>query len=49
MKSLAEDIEGELIIESINGTKIGVCFYASLPFYEGNTMLISENSCSLKK
>ena len=46
MKGLAEDIEGAFTIESVNGTKISVCFDASIPFQEKNTMVIAEKTAA---
>ncbi|MEO5891454.1 MAG: histidine kinase dimerization/phosphoacceptor domain -containing protein [Ferruginibacter sp.] len=42
MKGLAEDIEGEFTVESVNGMQIIVYFNASIPFQGTNTMVISD-------
>ncbi|MEO5891455.1 MAG: sensor histidine kinase [Ferruginibacter sp.] len=46
MEGLVEDIDGELTIESVNGTQISVCFNASVPFHEANPVLITEKTTS---
>ncbi|MEO6315259.1 MAG: sensor histidine kinase [Chitinophagaceae bacterium] len=44
IKGLVEDIEGQLSIDSIDGTQITVLFNLRLPFHEANNVITAERT-----